>query len=125
MIAPVTKAEFLKVLKKTVVFSGLPHNYVPTEQNLQTFLQQLLVYKDRLYRAIEFLLLFDESEKTLPTCDSKPQGLLRLISDSVPFEFVKNLMDSDGNTRKYKDVYEFFKRISVQTAEFDSLTKAA
>ena len=34
-------------------------------------------------------------------------------------------MDSDGNTKKYKDVYEFFKRISVQTAEFDSLTKAA
>ena len=50
---------------------------------------------------------------------------MRLISDSVPFEFVKNLMDSDGNTKKYKDVYEFFKRISVQTAEFDSLTKAA
>ena len=72
MIAAVTKAEFLKVLKKTVVFSGLPHNYVPTEQNLQTFMQQLLVYKDQLYRAIEFLLLFDESEKTLPTCDSKP-----------------------------------------------------
>jgi len=84
-----------------------------------------LVYKDRLYRAIEFLLLFDESEKTLPTCDSKPQGLLRLISDSVPFEFVKNLMDSDGNTRKYKDIYEFFKRIAAQTAEFDTLTKAA
>jgi hypothetical protein len=57
MIAPVTKAEFLKVLKKTITFTGLPHNYVPTEQNLQTFLQQLLVYKDRLYRAIEFLLL--------------------------------------------------------------------
>ena len=69
--------------------------------------------------------MFDESEKTLPTCDSKPQGLLRLISDSVPFESVKNLMDSDGNTKKYKDVYEFFKRISVQTAEFDYLTKAA
>jgi hypothetical protein len=47
MIAPVTKAEFFKVLKKT-----LPNNYVPTEQNLQTFLQQLLVHKDKLYRAI-------------------------------------------------------------------------
>jgi len=98
MIAPVTKAEFLKVLKKTVTFTGLPHNYVPTEQNLQTFLQQLLVYKDKLYRAIEFLLLFEGSEDSLPTCDSKPQDLLRLISDSVPFEYIKNLMDADGNT---------------------------
>jgi len=44
MIAPVTKAEFLKVLEKTVTFTGLPHNYVPTECE-----QQLLVYKDRLY----------------------------------------------------------------------------
>jgi predicted phage tail protein len=61
MIAPVTKAEFLKVLRKTVTFTGLPHNYVPTEQNLQTFLQQLMVYKDKLYRAIEFLLLFEGS----------------------------------------------------------------
>jgi len=83
------------------------------------------VYKGRLYRAIEFLLLFDGSEDSLPTCDSKPQGLLRLISDSVPFEFVKNLMHSDGNTKKYKDVYEFFKRIAIQNAEFDVLTKAA
>jgi hypothetical protein len=125
MIAPVTKAEFLKVLKKTVTFTGLPHNYVPTEQNLQTFLQQLLVYKDRLYRAIEFLLLYEGSEDSLPTCDSKPQRMLRFISDSVPFEFIKNMMDADGNTRKYKDVYDFFKRVSVQTAEFDSLTKVA
>ena len=113
MIAPVTKAEFLKVLKKTVTFTGLPHNYVPTEQNLQTFLQQLLVYKDKLYRAIEFLLLFEGSEDSLPTSDSKPQGLLRLISDSVPFEYVKNLMDADGNTKRYKDVYEFFKRVAI------------
>ena len=43
----------------------------------------------------------------------------------MPFEFEKNLMDSDGNKKKYKDVYEFFKRIAVQTAEFDTLTKAA
>ena len=125
MIAPVTKAEFLKVLKKTVTFTGLSHNYVPTEQNLQTFLQQLLVYKDKLYRAIELLLLFEGSEDSLPTCDSKPQGLLRLISDSVPFEYIKNLMGADGNTKRYKDVYEFFKRVAVQSAEFDSLTKAA
>ena len=39
MVALVTKAEFLKVLKKTVTFTGHLHNYVPTEQNLQTFLQ--------------------------------------------------------------------------------------
>jgi len=51
--------------------------------------------------------------------------MLRLISDSVPFEFMKNLMDVDGNTRKYKDVYDFFKRVSAQIAEFDSLAKAA
>ena len=125
MVAPVTKAEFLKVLKKTVTFTGHLHNYVPTEQNLQTFLQQLLVYKDKLYRALEFLLLFEGSEDSLPTCDSKPQGLLRLISDSVPFEYIKNLMDADGNTKRYKDVYEFFKRVTAQSAEFDSLTKAA
>jgi len=34
MIAPVTMGKFLK----TVTFTGHPHNYVPTEQKLQTFL---------------------------------------------------------------------------------------
>jgi hypothetical protein len=120
MIAPVTKAEFLKVLKKTVTFTGLPHNYVPTEQNLQTFLQQLLVYKDKLYRAIDFLLLFEGSEDSLPTCDSKPQGLLRLISDSVPFEFIMNL------GRKHQEIQGCIRVLQEnQSAEFDSLTKAA
>ena len=123
--APVTKAEFLKILKETVTFTGLPHNYLPTEQNLQTFLQQLLVYKDRLYRAIEFLLLFEGTEDSLPTCDNKPQGLLKLISDTVPYGYIKNLMESDGPLQKYKDVYEFFKRVAVQSVEFDSLAKAA
>ena len=84
-----------------------------------------MVYKDKLYQAIEFLLLFEGSEDSLPACDSKPQGLLRLISDSVPFEYIKNLMDADGNTKRYKDVYEFFKRVAIQSPEFDSLTKAA
>ena len=51
--------------------------------------------------------------------------MLRLISDSVPFEYIKNLMDADGNTKRYKDVYEFFKRVAIQSAEFDFLTKAA
>ena len=125
MIAPVTKAEFLKILKETVTFTGLPHNYVPTEQNLQTFLQQLLVYKDRLYRAIEFLLLFEGSEDSLPTCDNKPLGLLKLISDTVPHGYIKNLIESDGPLQKYKDVYEFFKRVAVKSVEFDSLAKAA
>jgi hypothetical protein len=119
MFAPVTKAEFLKVLKKTVTFT------VPTEQNLQTFLQQLLVYKDRLYRAIEFLILYEGYEDSQPTCDSKPQEMLRLISDSVPFEFIKNKMDADGNTRKYKDVYDFFKKVSAQSAEFSTAFSGA
>lgn len=34
MIAPVTMAKFLK----TLTFTGHPHNYVPIEQKLQTFL---------------------------------------------------------------------------------------
>ena len=34
-------------------------------------------------------------------------------------------MDADGNTKRYKNVYEFFKRVAIQSAEFDSLTKAA
>ena len=54
-----------------------------TEQNLQTFLQQLLVYKDKLYRAIEFLLLFG------------------------------------WNTKRYRDVYEFFKRLDPEDSEDD------
>jgi hypothetical protein len=32
-------------------------------------------------------------------------------------------MDTDGNTRKYRDVYEFFKRVAAQSAEFDSAAR--
>ena len=34
-------------------------------------------------------------------------------------------MDADENTKRYKNVYEFFKRVATQSAEVDSLTKAA
>ena len=77
MIAPMTKEEFLSMLKKAVHFS-LP-------QNVGIFLNQILVYKEKLIRAIELLLLHAETDAALPACDSKPLGLLHLISEEVPF----------------------------------------
>jgi hypothetical protein len=65
MVAPVCKAEFLSMLKDTVHFS-LPQGYIPTEQTLTTFLYQLLVYKERMFRAIEFILLYEGSDACLP-----------------------------------------------------------
>jgi len=65
MVAPVCKAEFLSMLNDTVHFS-LPQGYIPTEQTLTTFLYQLLVYKERMFRAIEFILLYEGSDACLP-----------------------------------------------------------
>jgi len=48
-----TKSEFLSMLKAAVHFS-LPRRYIPTEQNVRTFHNQLLVDKEKLIRAIEF-----------------------------------------------------------------------
>ena len=114
MIAPVCKAEFLSMLKDTVHFS-LPHGYIPTEQTLTTFLYQLLVYKERMFRAIEFILLYEGSDACLPACDTKPQGLLKLISDEVPHRFIELILQSDPLGTKYKDIYKFFTRVAVHT----------
>ena len=65
MIAPMTKEEFLSMLKKAVRFS-LPHGYIPTEQNVVVFLNQLLVYKEKLIRTIEFLLLHTDTDAPTP-----------------------------------------------------------
>lgn len=83
------------MLKMAVHFM-LPIGYIPTEQNVGTFLNQLLVYKEKLISAIEFLLLHPDTEATLPACDSKPLGLLKLISEEVPFEFIQRMMNADG-----------------------------
>ena len=124
MIAPMTKEEFLSMLKKAVRFS-LPHGYIPTEQNVVVFLNQLLVYKEKLIRAIEFLLLHPDTDAALPACDGKQLGLLRLISDEVPFEFIQRMMNADGTSKKYKDVFEFFKRVALKAADHVQLSKAA
>jgi len=39
-----------------------------------SFLNQLLVYKEKLIRAIEFLLLHPDTDAALSVCDSKPLG---------------------------------------------------
>jgi len=124
MIAPMTKSEFLCMLKRAVHFT-LPHGYIPTEQNVGTFLNQLLVYKEKLIRAIEFLLLHPDTDAALPASDSKPLGLLRLISDEVPFEFIQRMMNADGTTKKYDNIFEFFKRIALKATEHTQLSKAA
>ena len=48
MIAPVSKSEFLSMIKETVHFT-LPVGYTPTEQTLTIFLYQLLVYKEKMF----------------------------------------------------------------------------
>ena len=124
MIAPMTKSEFLCMLKRAVHFT-LPHGYISTEKNVGTFLNQLLVYKEKLIRAIEFLLLHPDTDAALPACDSKPLKLLRLISNEVPFEFIQRMMNADGTTKKYDNVFEFFKRIALKATEHTQLSKAA
>jgi hypothetical protein len=120
MIAPVCKAEFLSMLKDTVHFS-LPQGYIPTEQTLTTFLYQLLVYKERMFRAFEFILLYDGSDACLPACDSKPQGLLKLISDEVPHRFIELILQSDPPGSKYSNIYKFFTRVAIYTKRCETL----
>lgn len=124
MIAPISKAEFLSMLKTTVHFV-LPTGYTPTEQTLTTFLYQLLVYKNRMFRAIEFILLHAPSDLCLPACDSKPQGLLRLISDTVPHRYIALLLESDPPQTKYENIYKFFVRVAAHSKRHEQLHKEA
>ena len=78
-----------------------------------------------MFRAIEFLLLYEGTDNSLPSCDSKPQGLLRLIADEVPFRFIQLMMDADGPTKGYTTVYEFFKRVAIQSVRFKKIAKKA
>jgi len=87
MIAPVTKSEFLCILKTAVHFS-LPRGYIPTEQNVGTFLKK------------KKKTLHPDKDAALPACDSKPLGFFRLISDEVLFEFIQRMMNADGPTKK-------------------------
>ena len=120
MIAPVCKAEFLAMLKTTVHFQ-LPEGYSPTEQTVTIFLYQLLVYKERMFRAVEFILLHAPSDDSLPACDTKPQGLLKLISDEVPHRFIALILESDPPGTKYKDIYKFFTRVAIHTKRCEAL----
>jgi hypothetical protein len=52
-------------------------------------------------------------------------GLLRLISDEVPFEFIQRIMNADGTSKKYDNVFDFFKRIALKATEHTQLSKAA
>ena len=48
-----------------------------------------------MFRSIEFILLYEGSDACLPACDTKPQGLLKLISDEVPHRFIELILQSD------------------------------
>lgn len=51
-----------------------------------------------MFRAMEFILVQVASDTCLPACDSKPQGLLRLISDEVPHRYIALILVSEpGN----------------------------
>jgi hypothetical protein len=124
MIAPVCKFEFLSMPKDTVHIT-LPQGFIPTEQTLTTFLYQLLVYKERMFRAIEFILLYDSSDACLPACDTKPQGLLKLISDEVPHRFIELILQSDPPGTEYSNIYKFFTRVAIHTKRCETLHREA
>ena len=48
-----------------------------------------------MFRVIEFILLYEGSDACLPAYDTKPQGLLKLISDEVPHKFTELILQFD------------------------------
>jgi hypothetical protein len=79
---------------KTAVHFSLPRGYIPTEQNVGTFLNKLLVYKEKLIRAIEFLLLHPETDAALLDSTVSHSDSF----DEVSFEFMQRMMNADtGN----------------------------
>ena len=61
------------------------------------------------------------SDNALPACESKPEGLLKLISDEVPHRFIAFILESDPLGTKYKDVYNFFTRVAIHTKRCEAL----
>jgi hypothetical protein len=78
-----------------------------------------------MFRAIEFILLYKGSDACLPACDTKPQGLLKLISDEVPHRFIELILQSDPPGTKYTSVYKFFTRVAVYTKRCEILHREA
>jgi hypothetical protein len=78
-----------------------------------------------MFRAIEFILLYEGSDACLPACDTKPQGLLKLISDEVPHRFIELILQSDPPGTKYKDIYKFFTRVAFHTKRCEILHREA
>ena len=74
-----------------------------------------------MFRAVEFILLHAPSDNSLPACDTKPQGLLKLISDEVPHRFIALILESDPPGTKYKDIYKFFTRVAIHTKRCEAL----
>jgi len=54
-------------------------DFVPTKQNVTDFYSAVLMNKEKMKSAVEFLLLFDGSVKYMLGIDHKPQGWLNLI----------------------------------------------
>ena len=61
------------------------------------------------------------SDNALPACESKPEGLLKLISDEVPHRFIAFILESDPLGTKYKDVCKFFTRVAIHTKRCEAL----
>ena len=74
-----------------------------------------------MFRAIEFILLYEGSDACLPACDTKPQGLLKLIFDEVPHRIIVLILQSDPPGTKYEDIYKFFTRVAVHTKRCEIL----
>ena len=108
------------MIKETVHFI-LPVGYTPTEQTLTIFLYQLLVYKEKMFRAVEFILLHAPSDAFFPACNSKNQGLLKMISEEVPHRYIALILESDANETKYENIYKFFARVAVHTKRCEEL----
>jgi len=103
--SPGLKAEFLSMIKSTAHFI-LPVGYIPTEQTLTIFLHQLVVYKKRMFRDMEFILLHAPFDAFLPASDNKGQGLLRLISEEVPHRYIALILESNQPGTKYVTIYK-------------------
>jgi len=107
------------MIKSTAHFI-LPVGYIPTEQTLTIFLHQLVVYKKRMFRDMEFILLHAPFDAFLPASDNKGQGLLRLISEEVPHRYIALILESNQPGTKYVTIYKYA-RVALHTKRCEEL----
>ena len=119
-VRPTDKLDFYKKMEKNLKFPSLYADYKLSAVNFLPMFQAVNQFKEDYIRIYDFLS--HDNEQMVPAINNKPGGLLLILINKIPFDYMKGVLQTIGRFQ-FTTVHEMWSEVFKQVNDDKKIGK--